>query len=200
MRGSYRQIIENNLARTFQKEPNRLESTLPALRRGDAFEFKAFGRQCRLSQHGVELDATVETGVLGVLISLYALHAKALPPVLEPLKSFKDLPHSMPYAGAFNTHTEIPLIPWVAKIEAAQSRIFEKLTGSEAGFVGSGDFAFITRPLPKISLCYVFYHADDEFPASATCLFSNNASEFMPTDGLADVGEYTSKEILALLE
>jgi hypothetical protein len=199
MSGSYPKIIVSNLAQIFQKEPNRLELTLPAACRNNGFEFEAFGRQCRLSPAGIELDHRVETGVLGVLVSLYALHAKAMPQVLEPFKSFKDLPQSMPYAGAFTTHTETPLISRVAEIEAAQPRLFKKLSGSTAGFVGSGDFAFLVRPLPKITLCYVFYHADDEFPASATCLFSNNASDFMPTDGLADVGEYTSKEILALL-
>jgi hypothetical protein len=56
----------------------------------------------------------------------------------------------------------------------------------------------VVRPLPKIFLCYIFYEADEEFPPSATCLYSNNANRFMPVDGLADVGEYTSKRILDL--
>jgi hypothetical protein len=42
--------------------------------------------------------------------------------------------------------------------------------------------------------------ADDEFPASVTCLFSSNANQFMPAIGLADVGEYTSKKMLSLME
>ena len=40
---------------------------------------------------------------------------------------------------------------------------------------------------------------DEEFPASVTCLFSANALSFMPLDGLADVAEYTSKEIIRLI-
>lgn len=39
---------------------------------------------------------------------------------------------------------------------------------------------------------------DEEFPASVTCLYSNNARMFLPIDGLADVGEYCSK-ILELI-
>ena len=58
----------------------------------------------------------------------------------------------------------------------------------------------MVRPLPKIALCYVFYEADEEFPPSVTCLYSHNAHLFMPTDGLADVGEYTSRTILDLLK
>jgi hypothetical protein len=32
-----------------------------------------------------------------------------------------------------------------------------------------------------------------------TCLFSTNANRFMPMDGLADVGEYTSRTILEMV-
>ncbi|MDX2498596.1 MAG: DUF3786 domain-containing protein [Desulfobacterales bacterium] len=46
----------------------------------------------------------------------------------------------------------------------------------------------------------MFYEADDDFSASATCLFSNNALSFLPIDALADVGEYTSKKILHLVQ
>jgi hypothetical protein len=47
---------------------------------------------------------------------------------------------------------------------------------------------------------FIFYEADDDFPASVTCLFSNNANQFLPVDGLADVGEYTSRNILNLID
>ena len=32
-----------------------------------------------------------------------------------------------------------------------------------------------------------------------TCLYSNNADAFMRVDGLADVGEYTSRRILQVI-
>jgi len=41
--------------------------------------------------------------------------------------------------------------------------------------------------------------ADEEFPASVTCLFAANAELFMPVDGLADVGEITAKKIIDVL-
>jgi hypothetical protein len=53
--------------------------------------------------------------------------------------------------------------------------------------------------LPKIALNFIFYRADDEFPASVTCLFSHNAASFLPTDALADTAEYTSKKMLDIL-
>ena len=106
----------------------------------------------------------------------------------------------MPYVGAFTTHTEQLIVPHVDKIKKAVPRITKTLNGwispSEAG----GDFSFVVYPLPKIALCYIFYEADDDFTASATCLFSENANQFMPIGGIADVGEYTSRKILTMID
>jgi hypothetical protein len=106
----------------------------------------------------------------------------------------------MPFVGAFATHTERILIPRVAEIETAQKTIVENLRGRDAFSLAGGDFSLRVCPLPKISLCYIFYREDDEFPASVTCLFSSNAPTFLPTDALADVGECTSRKILNLLD
>ncbi|MEJ2040886.1 MAG: DUF3786 domain-containing protein [Desulfosarcinaceae bacterium] len=104
------------------------------------------------------------------------------------------------YRGAFANRTEQALVQAVGRIAAAREKILACLQGDRAPSGTSGDFAFVVRPLPKIALCYVFYEADEEFPPSVTCLYSQNAHLFMPTDGLADVGEYTSRTILDLLK
>jgi hypothetical protein len=200
MPDNYAKIIEENLRLLYQMPLARLSSTLPAERDGDCFVFEAFGETCRMSPKGVFLNDRRETGVPGILISLYARHVGPSRRIVAPLKAFKELPNSMPYAGAFTTHTETPLTLQVDRIEAAQPLITRALQGAPSSHLAGGDFSFLVRPLPKISLCYIFYRADEEFPASVTCLFSNNAADFMPTDGLADVGEYTSKKILTLLD
>jgi len=87
----------------------------------------------------------------------------------------------------------------VPKIKARIEFIIEQLSGQPAPSSVSGDFAFVVRPLPKVYLCYIFYEADEDFPPSVTCLYSANANRFMPMDGLADVGEYTSKTILEII-
>ena len=200
MPDNYAKIIEENLRLIHQAPLEQLLSTLPAERDGDCLVFKAFGETCRMSSDGVFLNNRRETGVPGILISLYARHVGPAPRMVAPLRAFKELPNSMPYAGAFTTHTETPLTRQVDRIEAAQPLIARALQGEPSSHLAGGDFSFLVSPLPKISLCYIFYRADEEFPASVTCLFSNNAPDFMPTDGLADVGEYTSKKILTLIE
>ncbi len=200
MTDNYQKIVHHNLQKLYNPLPADLEEGLPSTRDGDCFIFEAFGKQCRIRPEGIRLGNSDETGVLGILISLYALHAGPQLQKLEPLKAFRDFPNSTPYVGAFASHTEGILIPQVTEIEKAQNRIVETLRGREAKDLAGGDFAFLVRPLPKISLCYIFYRADEEFPASVTCLYSHNAPTFLPMDALADVGEYTSRTILTLLD
>ena len=196
---NYAALAKVNLERLYGSLPGELERMLPAQKNGLKFIFAAFGQSCAITPDGVTLDGVEPPGVIGILLSLYALNATTEVPILEPLRAFKEFPDSAPYVGAFASHTERVLVPHVEGIEAARPRLREMLAIEDAVAVAGGDFSFFVSPLPKIALCYIFYRADEEFPASATCLFSTNASRFLPMDGLADVGEYTSKKILTLL-
>jgi hypothetical protein len=197
---NYTRIAKANLDRLYASLPPDLAALLPAVRAGDTFEFKAFGRTCRLTPQGIELaGSTAHDPVLGILVSLYALGAVPDALVEEPFKAFKEFPGSTPYVGAFASHTEAILVPHVPAIREAAQAVLRDLEGRDAPPGAAGDFSFVIRPLPKISLCYLFYEADEDFPASATCLFSANAASYLPVDGLADVGEYTSKTLLSLI-
>ena len=198
MGDNYAKIVHDNLERLYGNFSGDLARTLPARQEGKNFCFEAFGENCEIRPEGIHLGQARQTGVVGILISLYALHATPESCLLAPLKSFKEFSNSMPYAGAFVTHTQQILENHVESIEKSRGRIVEKLNGHKAPAGVEGDFSFVVYPLPKIALCYIFYEADDDFPASATCLFSNNALSFLPIDALADVGEYTSKKILDL--
>lgn len=198
MTDNYQKIVRDNLKRLYEKQSDDLDARLPATRDGSSFSFPAFGQTCTITPEEITLDGDPAASVLGILLSLYALNAAAEASVLEPLKAFKEFPNSAPYVGAFASHTEQILVPAVPKIKASIDLIESRLWGQQPPVSVGGDFAIVVRPLPKIHLCYIFYEADEDFPASVTCLFSNNAQRFMPLDGLADVGEYTSKAILNL--
>ncbi len=184
MVSAYQQIVEENL-KTFFKNPD-----------GKTTEFRAFGKPCLLRPEGIYLDGKTQEGVLGILISLYALHAGPEELVLEPLKAFKELPDSAPYVAAFAARTQQVLVPSVERIEQNQERILDAFSGVPSPPSAGGDFSFVLYPFPKIALCYIFYRADEDFPPSVTCLFSHNAPAFAPVDALADTAEYTSRAIL----
>lgn len=200
MTDNYTKIVQDNLNRLYDNMPKDLAKNLPGEQDGERFVFDAFGEKCLIEPKGITLGDKEHSSVFGILISLYALNARPDICVAAPLKAFKEFPDSMPYVGAFATHTEQLLVPYVAKIKKAVLTITETLKGEEAPAGTGGDFSFIVYPLPKIALCYIFYEADDDFPASVTCLYSNNARLFLPVDGLADLGEYCSKKILKLIE
>jgi hypothetical protein len=196
---NYGKIVRDNLDKLYQNLPENLDRLLPGRRENDQFCFKAFGQSSIIGPDGIFIDDRPETGVVGILISLYALHANEDPCIPTPFKAFREIPSSLPYVGAFASHTEGILIPRIDAIKDNLDFIFETLNGEISPDYDGGDFSIIVRPLPKIKLRYIFYLADEEFPASATCLFSNNALSFLPVDALADTGEYTSKKIIDLI-
>lgn len=200
MTDNYAKIVSDNHKRLFDSLSPSLAADLPARREDQTYVFSAFGEACHITQEGFYLSDQPQTGVVGILLSLYALNAKSDPCVLEPLKAYKEFPGTMPYVGAFATHTENILVPHVMAIKMKIKDIAEKLGGFVPEKPVSGDFSFVAYPLPKLALCYIFYEADDDFPASVTCLYSCNASLFMPNDALADVGEYTSKKIIRIIK
>lgn len=188
----------NYLAELYDRLPEAFEQWLPANREDDVFHLKAFGEPCSISRQGITLGGEKLADAKGILISLYARHARKESVQLKPLKSFKQIKGSMPYQGAFTTHSEKSLSPYVREIERNQEKVIAAFEG-HLNEEGRGDFSFTLYPLPKVPLYYNFYLADDEFPASVACLFAANAELFMPTDGLADVGEYTAKKVIEMV-
>ena len=199
MTDQYRKIMQDNLTTLFSALPPDLEARTGARNTPDGWVLDAFGDPCRITPEEIFLGPEPVSGVLGILISLYALNAVAEAVQMEPFKAFKEFPNSMPYVGAFASHTEAVLVPRVERIRQQAESIAGSLGGHLPGKPLAGDFSMVLHPLPKIALNYVFYLADEDFPASAVCLYSNNANRFLPMDALADVGEYTSKKILDLV-
>jgi hypothetical protein len=68
--------------------------------------FDAFGEKCTITPRGITLDDTKNPSIPGILISLYALNVTSEICLLSPFKSFREFPDSMPYVGAFTTHTD----------------------------------------------------------------------------------------------
>lgn len=208
MTDNYAKIVQTNLDRLYGNLPEDLAENLPedlaenlsGKPNENRFTFDAFGEKCVISPERITLGEETCSSILGILITLYALNARPDSCVPLPLKAFKEFPNSMPYVGAFTTHTEQLLVPHVDKIKESVQKISGKLKGEAAPPEAGGDFSFMVYPLPKIALCYIFYEADEDFPASVTCLYSNNTNQFMPIDGLADEGEYTSRKIFSLIE
>ena len=200
MPDNYGGIVQDNLRRLYDNLPLDLPKNLPAKKVGEQFHFNAFGEKCVIGPDGITLGEEEHFAVFDLIISVYALTANPEKCVLLPLKSFNEFPDSISHVAASALPASKLLSPHVSKIKNEMDYIIRKFNGEMGPNDAGGDFSIIVYPLPKIALCYIFYEADDAFPASATCLYSNNANQFMPTSGLADVGEYTSKQILKIID
>ncbi len=196
MSTQYEKLIRLHLAEIFEDPPERTAARLPAGLERDGFHFRAFGEPCVLGPEGVAFSGRTVFDPRALLVALYARHVTGETVQVLPLKAFRELPGTMPYQGAFSVNAERVLVPHVPAIQAGQEAIKKSYDGRPGEPDGGGDFSLLLYPLPKIALCYVFYLADEDFPAAATCLFSGNASAFMPLDGLADVAEYTSRSLV----
>lgn len=200
MSDTYLAIQREHLNAAWSRGEQVLGEALPGQREGECFRFKAFGENCELCPQAINLGGEPVTGAEGILIALYARYVQNEPLVLQPLQSFKELPDSGPYQGAFVARSEQVLVSHVVDIQNQQKRIVEHFSGTINTDAPSGDFSFTLYPLPRISLFYIFYLPDEEFPASVTCLFAADAANHLPVDGLADVAEYTAKRIISLVK
>jgi hypothetical protein len=200
MSQAYLQIRNDYLAQAWARSQDELAACLPAEVDNDSLRFRAFGEPCAITPSDILLAGKAATGPEGLLIAMYASHVPDLPGQLEPLKSFKELPDSMPYQAAFAANAEQILVPHVIQIQTHRDLMISRFSGQINEHPLSGDFSFTLWPLPRIPLYYIFNLPDEDFPASVTCLFAANAALFMPLAGLADVAEYNGKKLIAVLQ
>jgi hypothetical protein len=198
MTDNYQQLANSNVAEAFHSPPTDLARRLGGQQTDSGITLKAFGRRWVLTPTAVMAENDQGSSVEALLVSLYARHNNSAPMQREPFVAFKELPDSAPYAGAFARHAQLSLAPFVPLMDQRRDDLCALMDGALAKNPPAGDLAFTLHPLPKIALHYICYHADEDFPAAVTCLYSHNASIFMPTDALADVGEYTAKAIIAM--
>jgi hypothetical protein len=195
----YAGIIRGHLADVFRGDTAILTSYPGIQSTSDGFELTAFGLPCCLSSRGIFLDGQPDWGPRGIIIGLLARHAVSDVCIETPWRAFREFPDSAPYVGAFRAHTEQILVPHVSALYRQRKAISQCLQGRSPEGDSPGDWALVLNPLPKIALCYQFYLPDEDFPANVPCLYANNADRFLPTDALADMGEYMSRALIARL-
>ena len=88
MTDNYTRIVRDNLSRLYADLPGDLALMLPAEQDENEFILDAFCGKCRIRPDGIYWDAQEQTPILSILISLYALHARADICIPEPFRSF----------------------------------------------------------------------------------------------------------------
>jgi hypothetical protein len=107
---------------------------------------------------------------------------------------YKEIPGGMPYAGVFQKRVVNPLIEGFGKTPEKFLRSGLAMEGKEAAF---GDVSFSLEVLPRVSLTFVFWTGDEEFPPSIQVLFDRAIDRYLSLEDVVVLGEMTSKRLIA---
>ena len=191
LQGGERQILKLKL----QKEQLERLSNLLGVQEGNEFQFLGFvlnlqtgslHDQVFQDRHQTEFDAQV----LSVLLSHYIAGKPS--PTTSILIKFTKLPGGYAYEKTFLQRAVQPVAKTFGQkpadlIEAA------KLLGGKA--LTFGDSSVEMSTLTGIPIVFIVW-AEGEFPASATVLFDESASNYLPTEDLAVLAELTASRLV----
>jgi hypothetical protein len=124
--------------------------------------------------------------VLTILLSHYSQAKQA--PTTGKLTKFKDLPGGYAYEGAFIHRT---IEPVEEAFGEKPTRLIEAAKALGGKSLNLGDASVEVPALEGVPITYILW-ASGEFEASATVLFDESASSFLPTEDLAVLGELTT--------
>ena len=131
--------------------------------------------------------------ILSILLSHYA---KAHPtPPTDKLVTFREIRGGQAYEKAFIARAMLPIANCFGDRPGDLLLASKKLNGKPVHF---GDVAIQIEALKGIPLTYILWTAD-EFPASASVLFDASASDYLPTEDLAVLGELTSARLIEVV-
>jgi hypothetical protein len=128
--------------------------------------------------------------ILATLLSHYAQGKPAQPE--GKLVKFKDLPGGYSYEQAFIQRAIQPIADYFGKKPKKLIATAKKLGGKDLDFA---DVSFEICVLKGIPLRYILW-GSEEFEASANILFDQTASNYLPTEDLAVLGELTTGRLI----
>jgi hypothetical protein len=128
--------------------------------------------------------------ILATLLSHYSL---ANPTLLSGrLVKFRDIPGGYAYEDTFIRRAIQPVAEVFGEKSEQLTKVAALLDGAELNL---GDTSVRIFALKDIPLIYILWKAD-EFPASASILFDQTASNYLPTEDLAVLGEITTIRLI----
>ena len=128
--------------------------------------------------------------IFAALLGHYALANPT--PLTGKLVKFKDLPGGYAYEGAFAQRAIEPIAEVFGEKPEELPTVARLLGGLSLNL---GDSSVEINALKGIPLTYILWKKD-EFPASATILYDESASNYLPTEDLAGLGELTTSRLI----
>lgn len=131
--------------------------------------------------------------VTRIILLHYIIRADGTEP-REDMIPYKEIAGGMMYAGVFQKRVADPLISAFGQDPESFLQAGIAMGGEEAAF---GDISFSLRVLPRVSITFVLWRGDEEFPPSIQVLFDKSIDRYLSLEDVVVLGEMTSKRLIA---
>ena len=159
----------------------------------DFLGFKLNTEQGELNDEIAEPDRYLNDWAIQTLATLLTHYSEAtLKPLSGKLVKYRDLPGGCAYEEALTRRAIEPIAMVFGEAPQGIVEAARHLGGRPQMY---GDASVEIMALKGIPLTYVVWGAED-FPASASLLFDETASHYLPTEDLAVLGEVTSIRLM----
>lgn len=173
-----------------------LKDTLGCRVDGDQMVIPFFGREYRVSPHGMT-DAAGQRPkyVVCVVLAKYILRCPSVLPVGDGWVSFKDFKTTSHFTNInyFASDTERAIVKGFAGRLAALAEACRQTGGVPYEADMPYDMSVRFDALPRVSLLLLFNDRDDEFPAGCKVLFNQHAESYLDPESLAMTGSFLAK-------
>jgi hypothetical protein len=163
----------------------------------DGIEITYLGRPCQVThpQGQVSIQGWPEMPHEELIIILqYLAQASGLPP-RDHWLSFLELPGGPHHFAPFQQEAIFPLARAFGDAAEEFLAAAQTLGGSD---VKMGHAGMVIPAFPRLSLTFILWLGDDEFPATANILFDAAAQTYLPTASLYMLGIAVAKRLLVM--
>jgi hypothetical protein len=130
--------------------------------------------------------------VTRILLLHYLIRADGSP-MTGKWVGYKDIPGGLLYASVFARRVTDPLVRRFGR----SAKWFKEAgiqLGGETGEVG--DASFILKAFPFITVQYVLWEGDDEFPPAAQLLFDASVDHYLSLEDIVVLGQITTGRLI----
>jgi len=131
--------------------------------------------------------------VTRIILLHYVIRADGSEPKGD-LIPYKEIPGGMMYAGVFSRRVTEPLIKAFGQVPGRFLEAGKAMGGEGTDF---GDASFSLKVLPRVSITFVLWRGDEEFPPSIQVLFDRSVDRYLSLEDVVVLGEMTSKRLVA---